>query len=63
MSTEIRYLEVSRSLDREDENYEAICQESLGEFGLVAWCSRPDAFLLRNLYVSDAVALHNEVSD
>lgn len=57
------YLEVSRALDREDEDDEAISQEGLGEFVLIAWCSRPDPFLLGNFYIPDVAALHNEVSD
>ncbi|MEQ2215996.1 hypothetical protein XENOCAPTIV_009191 [Xenoophorus captivus] len=34
-SAAVRYLKVSRALDREDENDEAISQEGLGEFGLI----------------------------
>lgn len=55
------YLEVSRALNREDEDDEVILQEGLSEFGLIAWCGGPDTFLLRNFYVPDVAALHDEV--
>lgn len=53
---------MSWALNREDEDDEVIVEEGLGEFGLVAWSGGPDAFLLRNLYVPDVAALHNEVA-
>lgn len=56
-------LEVSRALNREDKDDGAILQKGLGEFGLITWCSRPDAFLLRNFQVPDVAAFHNKVSD
>lgn len=53
---------MSRALNREDEEDGFILQEGLGEFGLIAWCGGPDSFLLRNFYVPDVAALHNEVA-
>ena len=52
---------MSRALNREDEDDEVILQEGLGQFGLIARCGGPDPFLLRNLYVPDVAALHDEV--
>lgn len=54
---------MSRALNREDEDDEVILQEGLGQFALIAWCGGPDTLLLRNFYVPDIAALHDEVPD
>lgn len=53
---------MSRALNREDEEDGFILQEGIGEFGLFALCGGPDTFLLRNVYVPEVAALHNEVA-
>lgn len=55
------HLEMSWALNREDEHDGVVCQEDSGEFGLIAWCGGPNTFLLRNFYISNVAALHNEV--
>lgn len=57
------YLEVSRALDGEDKDDEVILQECLSKPVLIIWCGGPDTFLLRNFYVPDVAALHDEVVD
>lgn len=52
---------MSRALDGEDED-DVILQECLSKSVLIIWCGGPDTFLLRNFYVSDVAALHDEVA-
>lgn len=56
------YLELPRSLNREDEDDSPVLQEGLGEFALIARRGGPDTFLLRNIYVPHIAALHDEVA-
>lgn len=57
-----RYLEVSRALNGEDEEYDAALLEGAVELELVAGRGGPDTPLLRQLNVAQVAALHYEVA-
>lgn len=62
--TELRvcYLEVARTLNREDEDDEVLLHEGLGEFALITGRCGPDTLLLGYFYTPTVATFHDEVA-